>query len=204
MSSERKPSMKYEIEGGKLLKYLPEDNENEITLPEDIVLPEKYWHYERSSEKMASILLHIMAENNGMKAIYQNHAGCERGYFITKDNKFIALPKKDKNNINLYIPDLVLYSSRYNEILLIEGKKLSTIKGGLKKLKIMNNIENEYIKVVYPECEIYRYLSIFGGNLQKIPHEKVLFYLTNEGNIYINNNAPSLIKNSDFAEVIHA
>lgn len=175
-----------------------------ITLPENIVLPEKYWHYERSSEKMASILLHIMAENNGMKAIYQNHAGCERGYFITKDNKLIALPKKDKNNINLYIPDLVLYSAKYNEILLIEGKKLSTIQDGIEEIEDYDSIENEYIKVVYPECKIYRYLSIYGGNLQKIPHKKVLFYLTVDGNIYINEDAPSLVKNSDFVEVIHS
>ena len=159
----------------------------DIVLPYNIDLPQKYWHYEYSSEKMASILLHIMAENNGMKAIYQNHAGCERGYFITKNNELVALPKKDKNNINLYIPDLVLYSSEYREILLIEGKKISTIQDGIEEIEDYDSIENEYIKVVYPECKIYRYLSIFGGNLNNIPDEKVLFYLRDDGELIINN-----------------
>lgn len=167
-----------------------------IKMPEKIELPKKYWYYEKNSEKMASILLHIMAENNGMRAIYQNHAGCERGYFITKNNKLIALPKKDKNNINLYIPDLVLHCPRYNEILLIEGKKISTLNNGLAEIEDYNSIEEEFIKPHYPECKIHRFLSIYGGNCSKIPHEKVLFYLNNNGEIYINESAPISIRDS--------
>lgn len=176
----------------------------DITLPENIVLPQKYWYYERSSEKMASILLHIMAENNGMRAIYQNHAGCERGYFVTKSGELIALPKKDTNNNDLYIPDLVLHSAKCNEILLIEGKKLSTLQDGIKEIENYNSIENEYIKVYYPECKIYRYLSIYGGSSQKIPHKQVLFYLTDNGEIYINDNVPVMIKNSNFLATIYS
>ena len=173
-----------------------------IILPDEIILPAKYWHYERNSEKIASILLHIMAENNGMRAIYQNHAGCERGYFITKEGRLVALPKKDKNNINLYIPDLVLHSRKHNEILLIEGKKLSTINAGIKELDDFDSIENEHIRTCYSECNIYRYLSIYGGEETDIPHKKVLFYLTESGKIYINDNAPQSIKDTDFLEII--
>lgn len=129
---------------------------------------------------------------------------CERGYFITKEGKLVALPKKDKHNINLYIPDLVLHSKENNEILLIEGKKLSTIQDGIEEIEDYDSIENEYIKLGYPECKIYRYLCIYGGDLKYIPHEKVLFYLNNDGEIFINPNAPKTIKNTDFAEVIRS
>lgn len=172
----------------------------DLDLPVNISLPTQYWHYEKSSEKMASILLHIMAENIGMRAIYQNHAGCERGYFITKDNKLVTLPKKDKNNINLYIPDLVLHSQDCNEILVIEGKKLSTIQDGLEEIEDYDSIENEYIKVAYPECTVIRYLSIFGGNLTNIPNEKVLFYLSNDGTICLPSNLPMSIQDRTFME----
>jgi hypothetical protein len=59
-----------------------------------ITPPEQYWHYERNSEKVASILLHITAEYIGMREVYQNHAGCERGYFKTKNGQLVVLPKK--------------------------------------------------------------------------------------------------------------
>lgn len=172
-----------------------------LVLPQNIVLPKRYWYYEKNSEKVASILLHILAENNGMRAIYQNHAGCERGYFITKDHKYITLPKKDENNINLYIPDLVLHSPAYSEILVIEGKKLATIEDGLEEIEDYDSIENEYIREAYPECKIYRYLSIYGGNLTVIPNKKVLFYLSENGSVYMPEDLPESFKAGNFALV---
>ena len=167
-----------------------------IEIPSDVSLPEDYWHYEMSSEKMASILLHIAGEYNGLKEVYQNHAGCERGYFKTKDNKLIALPKKDKKGINLYIPDLILYDTTKNEIILVEGKKLSTLSIGLSEIKNYDSIENEFINIFYEKAKIVRWLSIFGGHQKEIPHSKVLIYLNEEGNIFINNDAPDSIKNA--------
>ena len=167
-----------------------------IEIPSDVSLPEDYWHYEMSSEKMASILLHIAGEYNGLKEVYQNHAGCERGYFKTKDNKLIALPKKDKKGINLYIPDLILYDTTKNEIILVEGKKLSTLSIGLSEIKNYDSIENEFINIFYEKAKIVRWLSIFGGHQKEIPHSKVLIYLNEEGNIFINTDAPASIKNA--------
>ena len=165
-----------------------------INIPSGVSLPEDYWHYEMSSEKMASILLHIAGEYNGLQEVYQNHAGCERGYFKTKSNKLLALPKKDKNNVNLYIPDLILYAPKENEIILVEGKKLSTLNIGLEEIKNYDSIENEFIKIYYEGAKIVRWLSIFGGHQQSIPHQEVLIYLNEEGKIFLNNNAPDSIK----------
>jgi len=166
-------------------------------------LPDSYWHYEKQSEKMASILLHVLGEYNGMIGIYQNHAGCERGYYKTPENKLIALPKKDSKGVNLYLPDLVLYDPKTNVIILVEGKKISTLKDGLKEIAYYDSIENEYIKKDYPECTIQRYISIFGGNDNSIPHQTVILYLNNSGDIFINKDAPLCIKEIFRAEGVN-
>lgn len=161
---------------------------------DNIILPSYYWHYENTSEKIASIFLHIMAENNGMSAVYHNHAGCERGYFVDFNNQLVALPKKDSHGINLYLPDLVLYDHITNTVILIEGKQLRTMAAGLRELQLYDSIENEYIKPNYPGATIYRYLSIFGGNLTYLPDPSVLLYINSNGHIFVNQNAPDCIK----------
>lgn len=164
-----------------------------ITMPPKVSLPDKYWHYEMSSEKMASILLHMVGEYHGLRGIYQNHAGCERGYFKTKNEKLITLPKKDRNGINLYIPDLVLHDPISKYVILVEGKKLSTLQAGLAEIEDYDSIEIEFIKPHYKDCQIYRCVSIFGGNRTSLPHPKVILYLGESGRVIINPNAPKCI-----------
>jgi hypothetical protein len=158
-------------------------------------LPESYWHYEMSSEKVTSILLHILAENNGMLEVYQNHAGCERGYFKTKEGQLITLPKKDASGKeNLYIPDLILYNDDRNCIILIEAKKLSTLSIGLEEIKHYDSIENEYIHKYYPGSTDLRYLTLFGGNETELSDKNVLVQMNFDGSIIINPDAPDFIK----------
>ena len=64
-----------------------------------------------------------------MYCVYENHAGCERGYFRTSA-ALIALPKKDKAASTLS-SDVVLYDDKHNVVFLVEGKKLSTLKTDL-------------------------------------------------------------------------
>ena len=156
---------------------------------------EKYWHYEKLSEKVASILLHIMCTNIGIRYIYENHAGCERGYFKTANNELITLPKKDKNGENLLIPDVVLADMKYKNIYLIEGKKLSTINNGLKEIEDYDSIEDEYIKPEYPNFNYLRYLSIYGGTKEELPDRKIMLYLNQLGQIIINKDLPKSILN---------
>lgn len=166
-----------------------------IIMPSEVKLPDLYWHYEEKSEKMADILLHLQTIYNGMKSVYENHAGCERGYFKTTSGRNITLPKKDLQGINLFLPDVVLYDQNSEFIFLVEGKMLSTLQKGLNEIKNYDSIEREYIHKYYPNAKIIRCLSIFGGALKQIPHPAVLFYLSNSGRIIINNNAPECIKN---------
>lgn len=165
-----------------------------IVMPKDVSLPELYWHYEMSSEKMTSILLHVLGMYNGMYGVYENHAGCERGYFRTKSGELITLPKKDKQGVNLYLPDVVLYDEPSNIILLVEGKKLSTLSNGIEEIQYYDSIENEYIKPAYKGVTILRCISIFGGNDSGYLHKDVLIYMNLSGKIFINPNAPECVK----------
>lgn len=165
-----------------------------IVMPKSVSLPELYWHYEMSSEKMTSILLHILGMYNGMYGVYENHAGCERGYLRTKSGELITLPKKDRQGINLYLPDVVLYDDPSNIILLVEGKKLSTLSNGIEEIQYYDSIENEYIKPAYKGATILRCISIFGGNDSGYLHKDVLIYMNLSGKIFINPNAPECVK----------
>jgi hypothetical protein len=164
-----------------------------IDLP-DINYPNKYWNYETKKEKVTSIFLHVLAEYNDIRAIYENHGGCERGYFKTINDINITLPKKAKNGENLLIPDLILHMKDKNKILLIEGKKYKYMTSGIEELEGYHAIENEFIKEHYPDCEIERWVTTSGDYLSKIPHEKVLLHINEDGQIFVNDQADSKIK----------
>lgn len=165
-----------------------------LNMPSSTSLPEQYWHYEKSSEKVASILLHMVCSKYGMSCVYENHAGCERGYFWTKDQREITLPKKDRHNNNLLLPDVVLFDEPTNQVLLVEGKKLSTMQNGINEIQGYDSIEEDYINKFYPNCAVLRCVSIFGGNKRGQLHSDVLIYVNLSGEIFINPNAPLCVK----------
>ena len=165
-----------------------------IEMPTQVSMPEYYWNYSNSSEKVASNLLHLTCQYSNIHGIYENHAGCERGYFRTKDQRFIALPKKDKQKKKLLLPDVVLCDDSSCTIYNIEGKKLGTLKKGIEEIETYGAIEDEFIKPCYPNYSIQRWISIFGGRENGIPHEKVLIYVNQQGKVFINSNADENIK----------
>ena len=71
---------------------------------------------------------------------------------------------------------------------------LSTMDRGIAEIEDYDSIEQEYICPEYKGAEIIRCVSIFGGNCKRIPHEKVLFYLADDGHILINEKAPQCIR----------
>ncbi|MDR1940537.1 MAG: hypothetical protein LBQ40_07095 [Clostridiales bacterium] len=167
-----------------------------ITMPANVSMPEAYWNYSETSEKVASILLHLTAQYAGIHGIYENHAGCERGYYRRGNGSLFALPKKDAAGVNLYLPDLVLRNDTDKEIYLIEGKKIETLSKGLEEIEDYGSIENEYITPDYPAYKISRWLSIFGGEKAALPHPHVLLYVAAGGKVILNPNAPAAIKSA--------
>lgn len=161
-----------------------------------LTVNDEYWEFCKTSEKVASIFLHLTCMYSGINGIYENHAGCERGYFITNTGEYLALPKKDKNNNNLLLPDVILCDHNLKKIYNVEGKLLSTMYNGIAEVETYDSIENEYIKLYYNGYSIERWVSIFGGKLNRIPHAKILIYLNDYGQVYINNAASENIKNA--------
>lgn len=168
-------------------------------------LPDDYWHYEKNSEKLGTIFLHVVVENftKGM-SIYENHAGCERGYFITKTGGYISIDKKIPiNNSNPYeerrnieIPDLVLLDFDRTEIINIEGKTYKNMAIGIRELDNFDAVEKYYISKYYPEYKIIRTVVLYGGFADKIERIEVSFLLNSSGKIVLSCSAPELFKDA--------
>ncbi len=165
-----------------------------ITMPMNVIMPQFYWHYEYSSEKIASILLHLTCQYYGINTIYENHAGCERGYIRTSMGAFLTVHKRDDEDVEIPLPDVILCDDYQKLIVNVEDKKLSTINRGIADIETYDVIENEYIKPHYTEYTIERWISVFGGKLKTVPHQRVLVYLNDDGEVFINQLAPISIK----------
>jgi len=133
---------------GKTNKFIKIANELNISL-EGLSIPptpvkKDYWRYDMSGEKLGTIFIHIVVENfTEGYSIFENHAGSEKGYFITKDGNYIPLAKYkdtakykagDKTQI-INIPDLILIDFGENEVIDIEGKKYTFRQNGIKELE---------------------------------------------------------------------
>ena len=179
-----------EIEGLKVPKAMKDD---------------EYWKYETESEKLGTIFVHIVVENftNG-DAIFENHAGCEKGYFITKEGKPIPLEKYtdreaykkgDKSKI-ICIPDLILIDFGRCEIINIEGKKYEFRHKAIEELKNFEEIEKRYIKKYYPKYKILRTVVLYGGHEREVIEIEIGFLLNKDGDLVLGIKPPELFKDA--------
>ncbi len=168
-------------------------------------IPDNYWKYEYDQEKIATIFIHLLSEEytNGM-VIYENHGGCERGYFIVNNDKkkYLAIPKysdrekykKGNKNYIIYIPDIVIYDKKRNIIVNIEGKTYRNKDKGIKELKNYVFFENKYIKKYYPNASIQRTVVLNGGSKKSIRLKKIGFLLNSSGELIISQHTPEIIQ----------
>lgn len=165
----------------------------------------KYWRYETESEKLGTIFIHIVVENftNGA-TIFENHAGCERGYFITKNGEPIPLKKYadrdaykrgDKSKI-ISLPDLILIDFGRCEIINVEGKKYEFRHKGIEKLNNFKEIEKRYIKKYYPNYKIIRTVVLYGGHEKRIIEVEIGFLLNKDGDLVLGIRPPELFKDA--------
>lgn len=157
-------------------------------------MPKNYWKYDKKSEKVASILLHLQAEFSTIyKSVYENHAGCERGYLYDSKNNPITIKKKISGE-KVAIPDLVLQHTNDQSVLIIEGKQLNKVNDGLSDIKKYDLFENEYITIHCNSKKITRWVALFGGNNEEFVDEKVIFHLKSDGKLHISKKAPMDLK----------
>jgi hypothetical protein len=161
-------------------------------------LKHPYWHYNTKGEKLATIFIHLVVENftNGI-SVFENHAGSEKGYFITPEKKYLALEKyvpgiKPRKSID--IPDLILLDVERKQVLNIEGKTFENMDLGIRTLENYEDIERMYIKKFYPGYEIQRSVVLFGSMNENIKPIQVSFLLNQEGKMILGIRAPQLFR----------
>jgi hypothetical protein len=192
---------------GKTNKFVQIANKLSISL-QGLNLPKAemnadYWHYDLDGEKLGTIFIHLVVENfaNGM-SIFENHAGCEKGYFITAKGDPIPLVKYtdrkkykagDKSAI-VSIPDLVLIDLTDKIIIDIEGKKYKFCRNGIDELAAYDAFDKLYNKIYYPQHKIIRTVVLYGSNEEKIVEIEVGFLLNESGKLILGVKAPRLFK----------
>jgi hypothetical protein len=174
----------------------------DITLPEP-KFPDEYWRYETTGEKLGTIFVHLVVEefSEGF-SIYENHAGCERGYFFTAEGEALAVGKrmKDANGAmpkdaeKIAIPDLIVRDVARFEIVNIEGERASNVRLGLEQLQTFGNIEQIYLRHHYPDHEVVRTVVLYGGDDDTIDHAEVSLLLNSRGRIVLGTEAPEVFK----------
>ncbi len=164
-----------------------------------------YWYYDRSGEKIGTIFLHIAIESFSQAySIYENHAGCERGYFLDKDGKRVTVGKYinrdsykagDKKAI-INLPDLTILDISRKEIIDIEGETYKNKLNGIAQLELFDAFESKYIGKSYQDCSICRTVVLYGGDssLPKPLETEVSFILYQDGSIYLSADAPAIFK----------
>jgi hypothetical protein len=174
----------------------------ELTLP-IVDINNDYWKYDKTGEKLGTIFIHIIVESfTEGYSIFENHAGCEKGYFITSNGDHIPLEKYsdkekykngDKSKI-IHIPDLVLIDFGKNEVVNVEGKKYKLRFDGIRELKNYDYIEKNYILKYYPNFKIQRTVVLYGGKEKNILEVEIGFLLNENGELIIGIKAPFLFK----------
>lgn len=171
-----------------------------LTLPRVPELTD-YWHYELKGEKLGTIFIHICVENftTGF-SIFENHAGCEKGYFMTDKGEYIPLAKYsdrdaykagDKSAI-IFIPDLVLLDIDETEVVTVEGKTYQNRAKGIEELNNYGSFDRYYLKVYYPDFKVVKTVVLYGGNKECIVELKVGFLLNENGRLVLGLQAPKI------------
>lgn len=175
-----------------------------LSIPKSKVLKD-YWYYEDRGEKIGTIFLHLLVNefSEGM-SIYENHAGCERGYFITLKGEKIAVAKYtdralykagDKSAI-IALPDLTLVDFKKKEVIDVEGEMYQNANKGILQLEGFDSFEDLYINKYYPSYSIIRTVVLYGSEDSSFPVGEISLLLNNEGNILLSTTAPTLFVDS--------
>ena len=160
----------------------------------DYEIPLHYWKYENRTEKVATILLHMLIERNKkFHLIYENHAGSERGYFYNKSNEIFTIPKK-YNNSNINLPDFIFADLKTKMIFMCEGEMKGNENKGLDQINGFHLFEKLYLKKYYPEFEVKKFLIISNGSPNEIL-EETLFQVNCDGALKYNSILPQDIIN---------
>ena len=190
---------------GKNNKFLRIANQINISLQGLTVphseLPKAYWKYTTETEKLGTIFIHLVVEAlTNANAIFENHAGCEKGYFQTHRGEYLPLEKYQDKDLyksgdtskRVSIPDLILFDRDRNEIINIEGKTFQNRRRGIEQLGNYDFIENAYIQKYYNPRRIIRTVVTYGSCKTEITEPEIGFMLNKDGIPVLGKDAPQI------------
>lgn len=165
----------------------------------------RYWHYEVSQEKMATIFLHVsLLAYTKAGVIYANHGGSERGYFMHRTLGAMAIEKYQKGKRSLYksgnkamiiyLPDMIIYDPVRKQIINVEGKRYATRKLGISELKNFSYIEKKIIEPSHNPDSILRTVVVFGSKEKSIAEKQIGFLLNENGEMILGKQPPKIFK----------
>lgn len=166
----------------------------------------EYWRYDVTGEKIGTIFVHLVVESfTEGYSVYENHAGSERGYFITATGEYVTVDKYldrvaykngDKAKI-INLPDLTILDVTRKEVVNIEGEMYKNKLTGIKQLSLFDAFETLFIRKNYPSFSIVRSVVLYGGD---DPNEKfeveVGFVLSKDGDLVLGIKAPAIFKDA--------
>lgn len=171
-----------------------------LTVPK-ATLPKLYWHYDHQGEKLGTIFIQTVVESfTESYAIFDNHAGCEKSYFLTSNGEHVPLAKYydkekykagDKDQI-IFIPDLVLLDIKETEVITIEGKKYQYRQNGIDELAGYDAFDELYLNKYYPQFKIIRTVVLYGSDEERIVEVEIGFLLNEHGKMVLGIKAPRL------------
>jgi hypothetical protein len=171
-----------------------------LTVPK-ATLPKLYWHYDHQGEKLGTIFIQTVVESfTESYAIFDNHAGCEKSYFLTSNGEHVPLAKYydkekykagDKDQI-IFIPDLVLLDIKETEVITIEGKKYQYRQNGIDELAGYDAFDELYLNKYYPQFKIIRTVVLYGSDEERIVEVEIGFLLNEHGKMVLGIKAPKL------------
>lgn len=166
----------------------------------------EYWRYDITGEKIGTIFLHLVIESfTDSYSIYENHAGSERGYFITAKGEYVTVGKyldrvsyKDGDLAKIInLPDLTILDISRKVVVNIEGEMYKNKLNGIKQLSLFDAFEVLFIKKNYPSCSIIRTVVLYGGKGSTEKFEvEVGFVLSSDGDLILGVKAPEIFKDA--------
>ncbi len=153
-------------------------------------IDDKYWKYNNRGEKIVSIFAHLSLQYQGIKIIYENHAGCEQGYFEFPDGKLESIEKKTGK------PDLILIDENKKIIYLVEAEMAINAekpKKGVNQLQTFDKVEEGFCSS-YKGHTFKRCVILYGDKLP-VNTDKIILQLKTNGEIICYDSCPKFIKN---------
>jgi hypothetical protein len=166
------------------------------------VNPETYWRYDVAGEKIATILIHIaIGEQTTERVVFENHAGCGKGYFLEQDGSPVAIAKRvvdadgkmAKDSPAIQMPDLVVIDERRKQAIVIEGERAENLSAGVAQLATFSNFEKSYLERFYPGFSVNRIVVLFGGSDNESEYAPAVMRVSNAGKLLFSERCPEVI-----------